>query len=45
MASGIHICLDKLSVASNAGQIPKGSSQGVPKKFRNAAKIWLQIGK
>lgn len=44
-ALGIYICLDNLSIACNAGQIPKGSSQGVFKKFRDAAKTWLQIGK
>ncbi len=42
---GIHICLDNFSVACNARQIPKGSSQGVFRKFRDAAKTWLQTGK
>ena len=45
VAPGIHICLDNFSVACNAGRIPKGSSQGVFKKFRDAAKTWLQTGK
>lgn len=35
---GIHICLDNLSVARNAGQIPKGSSREIFKQFREAAK-------
>lgn len=42
---GIHICLDNLSVARNAGQTTKGSSQAAFKKFRDIAKIWLQSGK
>ncbi len=45
VAPGIYICLDNLSVACNAGQIPKGSSQGVFRKFKDAAKTWLQTGK
>ncbi len=42
LAPGIHICLDNLSVARNAG---KGSSQAAFKKFRDAAKGWLYTGK
>lgn len=45
MASEIHICLNNFSVASNIGQILNGSSQGIFKNFRNAAKTWLQISK
>lgn len=32
-ASAIHVCLDNLSVAQNAGSIPKGFSQGAFKRF------------
>lgn len=45
LVPGIHICLDNLSVARNAGQTTKGSSQAAFKKFRDVAKIWLQSGK
>ena len=45
VASGIHICLDNLSVARDAGNTTKGSSQAAFKKFRDAAKGWLQSGK
>lgn len=45
LVPGIHICLDNLSVARNAGQTTKGSSQGAFKNFRDVAKIWLQSGK
>ena len=34
VAPEIHICLDSLSVARDAGQSPKGSSQGIFKQFR-----------
>ena len=42
---GIHICLDNLGVARNAGKIPKGSSQKAFRQFRDLAKGWLQTGK
>ncbi len=42
---GLHICLDNLSVARNAGLTPKGSSQEIFRRFREAAKSWLQVGK
>lgn len=42
---GIHICLDNLGVASNAGGVPKSSSQKVFKQFRDLAEGWLQTGK
>lgn len=37
----ICICLDNLSVAQNAGNIPNGSSQATFVKFRELAKTWL----
>ncbi len=45
VAPGIHICLDNLNVVCNAGQILKGFNQRVFRKFRDAAKTWLQTGK
>ena len=42
---GIHICLDNLSVAYNAGQVANGSSQNTFKQFRDLAKAWNQTGK
>ncbi len=42
---GIYNFIDNLSVACNAGQILKDSSQGVFRKLRDAAKTWLQTGK
>lgn len=45
VASGIHICLDILSVARDAGIRKKGSSQAEFKNFRDVAKTWLQSGK
>lgn len=42
---GLHICLDNLSVARNAGLLPKGSSPETFRQFREAAKSWLQGGK
>lgn len=42
---GLHICLDNLSVARNAGLTPKGSSQEIFRQFCEAAKSWLQVGK
>lgn len=41
----IHICLDNLGVASNAGGVPKSSSQKVFRQFRDLAEGWLQTGK
>lgn len=38
VASGIHICLDNLSVARGGGNRTKGSSQAAFKKFRDIAK-------
>ncbi len=37
-ASAIHICLDNLSIAKNAGRSPDGSSQATFIKFRKLAK-------
>ena len=45
VAPGIHICLDNLGVARNAGWIPKSSSQKVFRQFRDLAEGWLQTGK
>ena len=45
VAPGIHICLDNLGVARNAGGIPKSSSQNVFRQFRDLAEGWLQTGK
>ena len=45
VSPGLHIRLDNLSVARNAGLTPKGSSQGVFKRFRETAKNWLKTGK
>ena len=44
-APGIHICIENLGVARNAGRIPKGSSQQAFKQFRDLAKNWSQTGK
>ncbi len=44
VASGIHICLDDLSVAREAGNSTKGSSQATFRKFKDAANSWLQSG-
>lgn len=40
VTAGIYICSDNLCVVCNAGQIPKGSRQGVLKKLRDAAQTW-----
>ena len=45
VAPGIHICLDNLGVARNAGGIPKSSSQKAFRQFRDLAEGWLQTGK
>ncbi len=45
VASGIHICLDNLSVAQDAVNTTKGFSQTAFQKFKDAAKCWLQSGK
>ncbi len=45
LAPGIHIFLDNLRVARNAGKTTKGSSQAVFKKFRDSAQGWLCTGK
>ncbi len=45
VAPGIHICLDNLGVARNAGYIPKSSSQKVFRQFKDLAEGWLQTGK
>ena len=45
VAPGIHICLDNLGVARNAGGIPKSSNQKVFRQFRDLAEGWLQTGK
>lgn len=45
MDSKIYICLDNFSIASNAKQISKVSSQKFFKKFRDVAKTLLQTGK
>ena len=45
VAPGIHICLDNLGVARNAGWIPKSSSQKVFRQFRDLAEGWLQTGR
>ena len=45
MSPKLQICLDNLSVARNAGLTPKGSSQEVFKRFREAARNWLQTGR
>ena len=45
VAPGIHICLDNLGVARNAGGIPRTSSQEAFAQFRDLAKSWLQSGK
>ena len=44
VAPEIHICLDNLGVARNAGWIPKSSSQKVLRQFRDLAEGWLQTG-
>ena len=44
-ATGIHVCLDNLSVAQAAGSVPNGSSQGAFKKFYDMAENWLGKGK
>ncbi len=44
-APGIHICLDNLGVARNAGGIPKSSSQKAFRRFRDLDEGWLQTGK
>ena len=44
-APGIHICLDNLSVAREAGSVPNGSSQSTFERFRKCAKWWLKSGK
>ncbi len=44
-APGIHICLDNLGVARNAGRIPKSCSQKAFRQFRDLAEGWLQTGK
>ena len=41
----IHICIDKLRVVQNAGQITKSSSQKAFCQFRDLADGWLQTGK
>lgn len=43
--TGLHICLDNLSVARIVGLTPKGSSQEIFRQFREAAKSWLQSEK
>lgn len=45
VAPGLHICLDNLEVARNAGGIPRTSSQEASIQFRDLAKSWLQSGK
>ena len=45
IAPGIHIRLDSLGVARNAGRIPNSSSQQAFKQFRDLAKNWSQTGK
>ncbi len=44
-APRIHICLDNLGVARNAGRIPKSSSQKAFRQFRDLVKSCLQTGK
>lgn len=43
--SRINICLDRLSVARNAGQVVNGSSQNAFRQFRDLARSWIQNDK
>lgn len=42
--SGIHVCIDNLSVAQKAGSIPNGSSQAGFARFQEAARHWIWQG-
>ncbi len=42
LASGIHICIDNLNIAKEAGSVPNSSSQAAFIKFREGVKSWLK---